>query len=92
VLIDIPPISQNKRPHEVVALVLLCYRYSHTARWRGGLVDMDKAEKIQRVLNDQQSVTLVEAVELRVEALRLGIECEVAESPVWGDFTLIPKP
>lgn len=52
---------------------------------------MDKEAMIQRVLNDQQSVTLVEAVELRVEALRLGIQCEVAESPVWGDYTLIPR-
>jgi hypothetical protein len=58
---------------------------------RGRLVDIEKADRIQRVLNDQQSVTLVEAVELRVEALRLGIECEVAESPVWGDYTLVPK-
>lgn len=52
---------------------------------------MNKEAMIQRVLNDQQSVTLVEAVELRVEALRLGIQCEVAESPVWGDYTLIPR-
>ena len=52
---------------------------------------MDKEAMIQRVLNDQQSVTLVEAVELRVEALRLGIQCEVAESPVWGDYTLVPR-
>jgi len=52
---------------------------------------VDKEAMIQRVLNDQQSVTLVEAVELRVEALRLGIQCEVAESPVWGDYTLIPR-
>ena len=52
---------------------------------------MTNEAKIQRVLNDQQSVTLVEAMELRVEALRLGIQCEVAESPVWGDFTLVPR-
>jgi len=54
-------------------------------------MDIDKADMIQRVLNDQQSVNLVEAVELRVEALRLGIECEVSESPVWGDYTLTTR-
>lgn len=55
-------------------------------------MDMDKAIEIQRVLSDHQSVTLTEAVELRKQAAQMGIQCDIAESPVWGDYTLVPKP
>lgn len=49
---------------------------------------MDVAEKIQKVLADQNSVSLTEAVQLAAVAERMGIHCEVVESPVWGDYTL----
>ena len=52
---------------------------------------MDIAQKIQKVLSDQNSVSLTEAVTLAKAAEQMGIRCEVVESPVWGDYTLDPR-
>ncbi len=52
---------------------------------------MDVAQKIQKVLSDQNSVSLTEAVQLAKVAESMGIHCEVVESPVWGDYTLDPR-
>jgi len=52
---------------------------------------VDVAQKIQKVLSDQNSVSLTEAVQLAKVAESMGIHCEVVESPVWGDYTLDPR-
>jgi dihydrodipicolinate synthase/N-acetylneuraminate lyase len=52
---------------------------------------VDVAQKIQKVLSDQNSVSLTEAVQLAKVAESMGIHCEVVESPVWGDYTLNPR-
>jgi dihydrodipicolinate synthase/N-acetylneuraminate lyase len=52
---------------------------------------VDVAQKIQKVLSDQNSVSLTEAVQLAKAAESMGIHCEVVESPVWGDYTLNPR-
>lgn len=53
--------------------------------------DEQRMWEISRVLTDGRDATLDEAIRMAVEATRLGVPCEVAESTVWGGWTIKPR-
>lgn len=47
--------------------------------------------EISRVMTDSRDATLDEALRMAQEATQMGCPCEVAESTVWGGWTIRPR-
>jgi vancomycin permeability regulator SanA len=55
------------------------------------VTDEQRIWEISRVLGDNRDATLDEALRMAREATDLGVPCDVAESTVWGGWTIRPR-